>query len=66
MLASQKAVETRCYTDGGYEVAIPWIDNKPPLHCNRMSAKTDSTVLKGILKEDRMLLRNIAKYCRPM
>ena len=39
MLAARKVAESRRYTDGRYEVAIPWIDDEPPLHCNRKSAE---------------------------
>ena len=59
-------METRCYTDGQYKVAIPWIDDEPLLYCKERVLKTDSTLLKNILNEDRMLLRNTAKYWRPM
>ena len=30
MLAARKVAESRRYTDGRYEVAIPWIDDEPP------------------------------------
>ena len=29
----------RCFAEGRYEVAIPWKDNEPPLHCNRTTAE---------------------------
>ena len=39
LAACRKVAESRRYTDGRYEVAIPWIDDEPPLHCNRKSAE---------------------------
>ena len=39
MLAARKVAESRRYTDGRYEVAIPWIDDEPPLHYNTKSAE---------------------------
>ena len=39
MLPARKVAKSRRYTDGRYEVPIPWIDDEPPLHCNRKSAE---------------------------
>ena len=39
VLATRKVAESRCYAEGRYEVAIPWKDGEPPLHCNRMTAE---------------------------
>ena len=50
MLAARKTAETRCYTDGLYEVAIPWIDDEPPLYCNRKSAEDRLYSLERHLK----------------
>ena len=47
MLAARKTAETRCYTDGRYEVAIPWIMNHRCTATERV-LKTDSTLLKNI------------------
>ena len=39
MLAARKTAETRCYPDGRYEVVLRWIDDEPPLYCNRKSSE---------------------------
>ena len=39
MLVARKVAESRRYTDGRYEVATPWTNDEPPLHCNRKSAE---------------------------
>ena len=31
--------ESRYYAEGRYEVAIPWKDDEPSLHCNRTTAE---------------------------
>ena len=38
-LAARKVAESRCYVNERYEVAIPWIDDEPPLYCNSKSAE---------------------------
>ena len=60
MLAAQKTVETRCYTDGWYEVATPWID-EPLLYCNRKSAEDRLYSLERHLKRR---LDVPEKYCK--
>ena len=60
MLAARKTAETRCYTDGRYEVAIPWIDNEPPLYCNRKSAEDRLYSLERHLKRRPDVAE---KYC---
>ena len=66
MLVARKTSETRCYTAGRYEVAIPWIDDEPPLYCNRKSAEDRLYFLERHQNEDRMMLRNTAKFWRKM
>ena len=66
ILAARKTSETRCYTDGRSEVAIPWIDDESPLYCNRKSAEDRLYSLERHQREDRMLLTNTAKYWRQM
>ena len=39
VLAAQKVAESWCYAEGRYEVAIPWKDDEPPLHCNRTTSE---------------------------
>ena len=39
VLAARQVAESRCYAEGRYEVAIPWKDDEPPLHCNRTTAE---------------------------
>ena len=59
MLAARKTAETRCYPDGRFEVAIPWIDDEPSLYCNRKSSE-------DILYERHLKRRpDVAeKYCQ--
>ena len=38
VLGAWKVAESRCYAKGRYEVAIPWNDDQPPLHCNMTTA----------------------------
>ena len=61
MLAARKTAETRCYTDGRYEVAIPWIDDEPPLYCNRKSAEDRLYSLERHLKRRPDVAE---KYCQ--
>ena len=39
VLGARKVAESRCYAKGRYEVAIPWNDDQPSLHCNRTTAE---------------------------
>ena len=39
VLGARKVAELRCYAKGHYEVAIPWNDDQPPLHCNWTTAE---------------------------
>ena len=61
MLAARKTAETSCYTDGRNEVAIPWIDDEPPLCCNRKSAEDRPYSLKRHLKRRPDVAE---KYCQ--
>lgn len=38
-LAARKVAESRCYVNERYEVGIPWINDEPPLYCNKKSAE---------------------------
>ena len=63
VLAARKVTESRCYAEGRYEEAIPWKDDEPPLHCNRMTAEDRLYSLEKHLQRRP----NIAeKYCQVM
>ena len=57
----RKTTETRCYTDERNEVAIPWIDDEPPLYCNRKSAEDRLYSLERHLKRKPDVAE---KYCQ--
>ena len=74
-LQHEKTAETRCYTDGRYEVAIPWIDDEPPLYCKRKNGEDRLYFLERHLKrrpdvaekDCRVLEANVAKvYIRKL
>ena len=60
-LAARKTADTRCYTDGRYEVSILWIDDEPPLYWNRKSAEDRLYSLERHLKRRPDVAE---KYCQ--
>lgn len=38
-LAARKVAESRHYTNRRHEVAVPWVNDEPPLYCSRKSAE---------------------------
>ncbi|KAK2566756.1 hypothetical protein P5673_009433 [Acropora cervicornis] len=62
VLAAWKVAESRCYAVGRYEVAIPWKDDEPPLHCNRTTAEDRLYSLEKHLQRRPDVAE---KYCQP-
>ena len=63
VLAAWKVAESRCYAVGRYEVAIPWKDDEPPLHCNRTTAEDRLYSLEKHLQRRPDVAE---KYCQVM
>ena len=63
VLAARKVAESRCYAEGRYEVAIPWKDDEPPLHCNRTTAEDRLYSLEKHLQRRPEVAE---KYCQVM
>ena len=61
VLAAGKVAESRYYTEGHYEVAFPWKDDEPPLHCNRTTAEDR---LYSLEKHLQRRLGIAEKYCQ--
>ena len=63
VLAAGKVAESRYYAEGRYEVAIPWKDDEPPLHCNRTTAEDRLYSLEEHLQRRPDVAE---KYCQVM
>ena len=63
VLAAGKVAESRYYAEGRYEVAIPWKDDEPPLHCNRTTAEDRLYSLEKHLQRRPDIAK---KYCQVM
>ena len=63
VLVSGKVAESRYYAEGRYEVAIPWKDHEPPLHCNRTTAEDRLYSLEKHLQRRPDIAE---KYCQVM